>query len=94
MMVKSDMIPIPQSIQIDKLGRVVVPQEVRKKLNLQPGTKLTVFLEEENKIVLQIMEEAPRTERKDGVLLLTGELADQDVDIVELVKKDRERKLL
>ena len=87
------MIPIPYSINIDKLGRVVVPQEVRKKLNLQPGTKLAVFLENEDKIVLQIVEEKPMTERKDGVLLITGELTEPDLDIVEFVKQDREERM-
>lgn len=93
-MVKSLVIQIPQNIQIDKLGRVVVPQDVRRRLNIQPGTKLKVFLEDENKIVLQIVEEEPVTERKDGVLLIAGELTEPDLDLVELVKQDRERKLL
>lgn len=81
-------------IQIDKLGRVVIPNEVRKILNLLPGTKLVLHLETDDSIVLKVVEEEPATHRKDGVMVIEGELVGTDVREPVLVDRDERIKKL
>lgn len=64
-------------ITLDKLGRVVIPLAIRKKFNLQPGTVLEITLEEGDKIVLKVVEEKPRIKRKDGVMVIGGDLSEK-----------------
>lgn len=37
--------------QIDKLGRVVIPADIRKKLNLEVGTNVEVFINDDEVIL-------------------------------------------
>ena len=39
--------------RIDDLGRIVIPKEIRKSLRIHDGENLEIFIENENKIVLQ-----------------------------------------
>lgn len=54
--------------KLDELGRVVVPIEMRKELNISEGQKLNVFIRGKN-IVLRI-----NTEQEDGMLATIDEL--------------------
>lgn len=48
--------------RIDDLGRVVVPKEIRKSLNIQDGDPLEVYtLPEENAVVFKKYERVPHT---------------------------------
>jgi AbrB family looped-hinge helix DNA binding protein len=62
----------PLFIHIDKLGRVVIPLAIRKKLNLHPGTTLALHVEPDEEIVLKIVSEEatePRIVYREGVRL-------------------------
>lgn len=37
---------------IDHLGRVVIPMELRRTMNLKPDTNMEIFVEDGNKIIL------------------------------------------
>ena len=39
--------------RIDELGRVVIPKEIRKTLNIQEGDALEIFLDSENGLILK-----------------------------------------
>ncbi len=39
--------------RIDDLGRIVIPKEIRKSLRIHDGENLEIFIENENRIVLQ-----------------------------------------
>ena len=39
--------------RIDDLGRIVIPKEIRKSLRIHDGENLEIFIENENKIILQ-----------------------------------------
>lgn len=85
----------PLFIHIDKLGRVVIPQAVREKLRLRPGTTLALHVQTDEEIVLKVVpEEAsePRVVYREGVPVITG-MGKFDVDIVELIKQDREERI-
>lgn len=82
-------------IQIDRLGRVVIPNQVRKILNLLPGTRLVLHLETDDSIVLKVIEEEPATHRKDGVMVIEGELVGQlGQDQVAVDRNERIKKLI
>ncbi len=40
-------------IKIDSLGRVILPSEIRKKLNLENGNELKISLTKDNKILIE-----------------------------------------
>jgi AbrB family looped-hinge helix DNA binding protein len=40
------------------LGRITIPAEIRKRLNLQPGSKVEIFQNEEGETVIRAKVEA------------------------------------
>ena len=59
-------------IAIDKLGRVVLPKSTRMHLGVQPGDEFE--LEEQGEcVVLKFVSHRQTLERKNGVLVFTGE---------------------
>lgn len=79
-------------IKIDKSGRVVIPQEVREELHLQPGTTLALELETDNSIVLKVVQEEAEIVYENGIPVFKGELLEPNLDIVEFIKKNREER--
>lgn len=75
---------------IDKFGRVVIPKEVREDLRLQPGTVLKIE-EQEEKILLQPIEEESSLVVKDGILIFSGTAAG---DIAGTVRAHRGERLI
>lgn len=47
--------------RIDDLGRVVIPKEIRKNLDIKDGDPLELFIDEEDKIILQPIKEKTKT---------------------------------
>jgi AbrB family looped-hinge helix DNA binding protein len=77
-------------IPIDKAGRVVLPKEVRDQLGIHEKTKFKVT-EESNKIILTPIRTEPKIVKKNGLLVVQAPEA-KDLDIVEEIKKMREKR--
>ena len=45
--------------RIDDLGRVVIPKEIRKRMDIEENDPLEMFLDDENRLVLQKYNDAP-----------------------------------
>lgn len=58
-------------IQIDKVGRVVLPKAVRDRLGLEAGDRLQVSLQSGG-VELRPTKPGPRLEEEDGLLVLKG----------------------
>ncbi|MFP3234546.1 MAG: AbrB/MazE/SpoVT family DNA-binding domain-containing protein [Sulfolobaceae archaeon] len=43
-----------QIVTIDKKGRIVIPKEIREKLNFKEGSKVNVNLEKDGRIVINV----------------------------------------
>ncbi|MBB5254442.1 AbrB/MazE/SpoVT family DNA-binding domain-containing protein [Sulfurisphaera ohwakuensis] len=41
-------------VTVDERGRIVIPKEIRDKLNLKEGSKVEVALEKDGKIVINV----------------------------------------
>jgi AbrB family looped-hinge helix DNA binding protein len=61
------------TVTIDGAGRLVVPLEVRKRLNLRNGSRLSLVADEDRILLEPERTEAVSVERG-GVLVLQGEL--------------------
>jgi AbrB family looped-hinge helix DNA binding protein len=79
---------VPSIATIDRAGRVVIPKRLRDSLRLHPNTRLRV-VERDRRIVLEPIEEEPLLIRRDGLVLLGGEL----VQAAPAARDDRERRL-
>lgn len=79
-------------IPIDKAGRVVLPKEIRDRMGLPAGTEFEV-IEEKDRIILKPVEKQPKLIRKGSFLVFMPDESPKDVDIVDLIKKDREDRI-
>lgn len=82
----------PETIQIDKAGRVVLPKPVRQRFNLLPGDKLRLSADETG-IKLEPADPAGKLVRKGSVLVFTGEFSEPvTTEMVEqMIREDREK---
>lgn len=78
-------------IPIDKAGRVVLPKEIRDRMGLPAGTEFEV-IEEQDRIILKPVEKEIKLVRKGSVLVVVPEVS-PDVDIRQLIKKEREERI-
>jgi AbrB family looped-hinge helix DNA binding protein len=78
---------------IDKFGRVLIPQKMRKIFGLRPGAVLEIK-ESEKEIRLTPLEGRTPLVRKDGILVFSADPTGDIVDIVDKVRSERSRKLL
>ena len=78
------------TITIDKLGRVVIPQAVRERMGIFPGMKLELQSNTEDGVVLKQVHEEPEVRREKGKFPVILGKSQAHVDVVELIKKDRE----
>ena len=77
-------------ITIDRAGRVVIPKEIRDRLNLQPGAVLEVE-QEPGALRLHVVGQQPSLIHKEGILVHHG-AATVDLDTAALVNRDRARR--
>ncbi len=76
---------------LDRFGRVVIPKRVRDDLGLRAGSVLEVK-EDEQRILLEPLQEEPRLVLKKGVLVLTG-TAEGDLEgAIRAHREDRLKK--
>lgn len=85
------MASLPLKIPIDRAGRIVLPKQIRDRFGLTAGSEFEVK-EEKDRIVLRPVPQAPKLIRKKGFLVVVPEESPLDVDIVELIKKQREER--
>jgi|HubBroStandDraft_1064217.scaffolds.fasta_scaffold1425614_1 AbrB family looped-hinge helix DNA binding protein len=79
-------------VEIDKSGRIVVPKKLRDELHLTPGTRLRIERAGEQ-IVLEQDYPEPRLELRDGLLVMVGGPPIGDDDVLDLIDKQRERRM-
>ncbi len=77
---------------IDKAGRVVIPAEVRKRLQLKPGTALDVVVDDLSVRLVRSAPE-PKLERRGKRLVVrpraSGDLP--EIDVPALIEEERDR---
>ena len=78
--------------KLDKFGRVVIPKEVRDRCGIGPGTVMEVESAGEQ-IVLRPARGENRLAMHNGVLVFTGKVEGDLVDIVGAIRKDREERI-
>jgi AbrB family looped-hinge helix DNA binding protein len=78
-------------VQIDKAGRIVLPKRVRDRLNLVPGDKLRLMLDDRT-VRLEPVELTGRLTRKGSVLIFTGDFEEPITnDLIDsMLRADRE----
>ena len=83
---------LAMTLQIDQLGRVVIPKRLRDRLGLAPGTRLLVE-ERSDGLYLSPVHESGGLVERDGFLVATGEVDDPDalIDAVERGRRERDR---
>jgi AbrB family looped-hinge helix DNA binding protein len=64
---------MPFIATIDAAGRLVIPKQLRDALRLAPGTRLRV-IEKDHGLVLEPVDQEPVLVRRDGLILIGGEL--------------------
>jgi AbrB family looped-hinge helix DNA binding protein len=79
------------TVTIDAVGRLVVPQEVRRRLDLAPGTRLQLR-EEQGRLVLEPERSEPAVRETGGLLILEQPLDGQPPDHRD-VRAERIRRL-
>ena len=77
------------TITIDNAGRVVIPKEIRDRLNLFPGTELELALVEDE-INLKASANIPALREKRGMLVFDG-YSKSDIDVAEFINQQRNR---
>jgi AbrB family looped-hinge helix DNA binding protein len=65
---------MPMTVTIDGVGRLVVPLEVRRRLNLRAGSRLSL-VEDNDRIVLEPERGETAVEERAGILVIQGECA-------------------
>jgi len=80
-------------ITIDKAGRVVIPVETRRRVGLEPGTKLRL-IEEDHEIRLVPAVSPPKLVRRKGRLVAVPTVPEDErprVDVGEMIRRERDR---
>lgn len=82
------------TLKIDKLGRIVIPQVVRERLGLRPGTTLKLAFEDDNAIYLEPVREEAMVIDVDGWTVFATPSRGGETDIVKTIQEDREERSL
>jgi AbrB family looped-hinge helix DNA binding protein len=77
-------------VSVDNQGRIKIPEEVRNRLGLSPGTRLIVEEGERGEICLHFPEAPPVLVEKEGVLVVR---ATATGDLKDLVRRERDQRL-
>lgn len=68
-----------RTVTIDRVGRLVIPKDLRARHNLSGGTRLRIG-EDRGRIVLEPMAEEARLVERGGLLLVDAQLVGPEVD--------------
>ena len=78
---------------LDKYGRILLPKKLRQALGLTENIKLSLR-REGNQIIIEPLKEETLFQEKDGFLVFTGQLPDEEKDWVAEDREARDRYLL
>lgn len=78
---------------LDKFGRVIVPKKLRKALGINTEDTLNISEDGERIILERVKEKVPVVNRN-GLLVFTGNLEKESIDLVKDDRQERMRKLL
>jgi len=73
---------------LDRFGRIVIPKEVRNRLDLRAGSQIRIE-ETDNGIVLKPIHGVPNLIERDGVLVFSGASLGSIEDALEKHRKER-----
>ncbi len=73
---------------VDEAGRIVLPEALRERLRLTPGTKVDVT-EYGDGLLIRPLSRTARIEERDGRLVAVAETPITDEDVVALIHADR-----
>jgi len=80
-------------VTVDDYGRIVIPKPIRDRLGLESGSSLELDVASEGggeAITLRPRGQEPPLQRKGGLLVHTGCLTDEDFDVVQQLREQRE----
>ncbi|MCK4257610.1 MAG: AbrB/MazE/SpoVT family DNA-binding domain-containing protein [Halanaerobiales bacterium] len=69
--------------KIDNLGRVVIPKELRKNLNIAEGTNLEIFVDRKGKVILKKYSPLAEIEQLDDYVKTLSQTTECDAMIVD-----------
>ena len=75
---------------LDRFGRIVIPKEVRNRLDLRAGSQMRIE-ETDNGIVLKPIHGEPNLIEKDGVLIFSGASLGNIEDALTKHRKERSK---
>ena len=78
---------------LDRFGRVIIPKKFREHLGINIETKLNIS-EDDERIVIELIEEKSPVVDRDGILVFTGKLEDKKGELIKSDRSRRMRKLL
>lgn len=83
-------------VTVDDYGRIVIPKPIRDRLGLESGSSLELDIGAEEEggeaITLRPRGQKPALQRKGGLLVHTGQLTDEDFDVVQQLREQREER--
>jgi AbrB family looped-hinge helix DNA binding protein len=78
---------------LDRFGRILIPQKIRKIFGLKPGAILEIE-GSEKEIRLKPLEEKPSLAKKNGVLVFSADATDDLVGMIDEVRSERNKSLI
>ncbi|PSR00125.1 MAG: AbrB family transcriptional regulator [Bacteroidetes bacterium SW_11_64_17] len=83
-------------VTIDDYGRIVIPKSIRDRFGLESGSSLALEIAEVGEgvesITLRPKGQEPPLRRKGNLLVHTGRLTDEEFDVVEQLRSQREER--
>ena len=83
-------------VTIDDYGRIVIPKAIRDRLGLESGSSLELDVdasgESGESITLCPRKREPTLQRKGDLLVHTGRLTDEEFDVVQQVRAQRQQR--
>jgi len=83
-------------VTMDDYGRIVIPKSIRDRLGLESGSSLTLEIADADEhgasITLRPQGQEPTLQRKGNLLVHTGRLTDEEFDIVEQLRDQRQER--
>lgn len=78
---------------IDRFGRILIPQKIRKTFGLKPGVVLEIK-GSEREIRLRPLREKASLTKKNGVLVFSAVATDDLVGVIDKVRSERKRNII
>lgn len=83
-------------VTVDDYGRIVIPKAIRDRLGLEAGSSLVLDIDNSGEggesITLRPHGQEPPLRREGDLLVHTGRLTDEDFNVVEQLRDQREER--